>query len=81
MGMYAGFFYLGTTYNILLYRVFLGSRYFQGVLCLPSLMKVFSELTWIRSLYSAFCALYVIEPQVNPAIDALAPELHPVGPQ
>ena len=33
MGMYAGFFYLGTTYNILLYRVFLGSRYFQGLLC------------------------------------------------
>ena len=33
MGMYADLFYLGTIYNILLYRVFLGSRYFQGLLC------------------------------------------------
>ena len=33
MGMYADLFYLGTTYNIPRYRVFLGSRYFQGLLC------------------------------------------------
>ena len=48
---------------------------------LPSLMKVFSELIWIISLWVSFTALYVIEPQVSPATDVSVPELQPVSPQ
>ena len=48
---------------------------------LPSLMKVFSELIWIISLWVSFTALYVIEPQVSPATDVSVPEFHPVCPQ
>ena len=47
----------------------------------PSLMKVFSELIWIMSLWVSLTALYVIEPQVNPATDVSVPELQPVSPQ
>ena len=48
---------------------------------LPSLMKVFSELIWIISLWVSFTALYVIEPQVSPATDVSVPEFQPVSPQ
>jgi len=48
---------------------------------LPSLMKVFSELIWIISLWVSFTALYVIEPQVCPANDVSVPKLQPVSPQ
>ena len=48
---------------------------------LPSLMKVFSELIWIISLWVSFTALNVIEPQVSPATDVSVPELQPVSPQ
>jgi len=48
---------------------------------LPSLMKVFSELIWIISLWVSFTALYVIEPQVSPAIDFSVAKLQPVSPQ
>ena len=48
---------------------------------LPSLMKVFSELIWIISLWVSFTALYVIEPQVCPATDFSVPEPQPVSPQ
>ncbi len=48
---------------------------------LPSLMKVFSELIWIISLWMSFTALYVIEPQVSPATDVSVLELQPVSPQ
>ena len=48
---------------------------------LPSLMKVFSELIWIISLWVSFTALYVIEPQVSPATDTSVPELQLVSPQ
>ena len=48
---------------------------------LPSLMKVFSELIWIISLWVSFAALYVIEPQVSPATDVSVPEFQPVSPQ
>ena len=44
-------------------------------------MKVFSEFTWIMSLYLEVCALYETEPQVWPAIDVWKPELHPDNPQ
>ena len=44
-------------------------------------MNVFSELIWIISLWVSFTALYVIEPQVSPAIDFSVPKLHPVSPQ
>ena len=47
----------------------------------PSLMKVFSELIWIISLWMSFTALYVIEPQVSPATDFSVPKLQPVSPQ
>ncbi|MCH2271708.1 MAG: hypothetical protein MK510_14535, partial [SAR324 cluster bacterium] len=48
---------------------------------LPSLMKVFSELIWIISLWVSFTALYVIEPQVCPATDVSVPEPQTVSPQ
>ena len=48
---------------------------------LPSLMKVFSELIWIISLWVSFTALYVIEQQVSPATDVSVQELQPVSPQ
>ena len=48
---------------------------------LPSLMNVFSELIWIMSRWVSFTALYVIEPQVSPAVDFSVPELQPVSPQ
>ena len=48
---------------------------------LPSLMKVFSELIWIISLWVSFTALYVIEPQVSPATDVSVPEFQLVSPQ
>ena len=48
---------------------------------LPSLMKVFPEFIWIISLWVSFTALYVIEPQVSPAIDFSVPKLQPVSPQ
>ena len=48
---------------------------------LPSLMKVFSELIWIISLWVSFTDLYVIEPQVSPATDVSVPEFQPVSPQ
>ena len=48
---------------------------------LPSLMKVFSEFIWIISLWVSFTVLYVIEPQVSPAIDVSVPEFQPVSPQ
>ena len=48
---------------------------------LPSLMKVFSELIWIISLWVSFTALYVTEPQVSPAIDFSVAKLQPVSPQ
>ncbi len=48
---------------------------------LPSLMKVFSELIWIISLWVSFTALYVIEPQVSPATDVSVPESQLVSPQ
>ena len=48
---------------------------------LPSLMKVFSELIWIISLWVSFTALYVLEPQVCPATDISVPEPQPVSPQ
>lgn len=48
---------------------------------LPSLMKVFSELIWIISLWMSFTALYVIEPQVSPATDVSVPEFQLVSPQ
>jgi hypothetical protein len=47
---------------------------------LPSLMKVFSELIWIMSLWVSLTALYVIEPQVSPATD-VSPEPQPVSSQ
>ncbi len=52
-----------------------------ALVMLPSLMKVFSELIWIISLWLSFTALYVIEPQVSPATDVSVPELQPVSPQ
>ena len=48
---------------------------------LPSLMKVFSELIWIISLWMSFTALYVLEPQVSPATEVSVPEFQPVSPQ
>ena len=48
---------------------------------LPSLMKVFSELIWIISLWVSSTALYVIEPQVSPAIDFSVPEFQSASPQ
>ena len=48
---------------------------------LPSLMKVFPEFIWIISLWVSFTELYVIEPQVSPAIDFSVPKLQPVSPQ
>ena len=48
---------------------------------LPSLMKVFSELICIISLWVSSTALYVIEPQVSPATEVSVPELQPVSPQ
>ena len=48
---------------------------------LPSLMKVFPEFIRIISLWVSFTALYVIEPQVSPAIDFSVPEPQPVIPQ
>ena len=48
---------------------------------LPSLMKVFSELIWIISLWVSFTASYVIEPQVSPATDFTVTKLQPVSPQ
>ena len=48
---------------------------------LPSLMKVFSELIWIISLWVSFTELYVIEPQVSPATDVSVSEFQPVSPQ
>ena len=47
---------------------------------LPSLMKVFSELIWIMSLWVSLTELYVIEPQVSPATD-VSPEPQPVSSQ
>ena len=47
---------------------------------LPSLMKVFSELIWIISLWVSFTALYVIEPQVSPVTD-ISTKPQPVSPQ
>lgn len=48
---------------------------------LPSLIKVFSELIWIISLWVSFTALDVIEPQVSPATDVSVPEFQLVSPQ
>ena len=48
---------------------------------LPSLMKVFPEFIRIISLWVSFTALYVIEPQVSPAIDVSVPVLQLVSPQ